>query len=246
MQVTSPRPAATVMLFDGGGRVLLVQRSKQIQFFGGAYAFPGGRVEPADVPAQAAGTDPWDGHLEAPAGLDFAPDRARLYGAYCAAVRRELEEECGLALPRGAPLVVWARWITPEVEPKRYDTLFFLARLDTPLSVTVDGSEAVAHRWLKPSDALALAKTGEIVLPPPTFVTLTELAELSSVDAVFAHPGPVPEIFPRVANEAGDLLLLLPGDPLHPQGMPRTWPKSLPTRAVFEITDKGPRARFMP
>ena len=42
----------------------------------------------------------------------------------CAA--RELEEETGISLGEGPELVAWTRWITPEVVPVRFDTLFFV------------------------------------------------------------------------------------------------------------------------
>jgi 8-oxo-dGTP pyrophosphatase MutT (NUDIX family) len=45
----------------------------------------------------------------------------------------EVLREAGLVL-RGDLLAAWSRWITPESEPRRYDTYFFLARLPGPLT----------------------------------------------------------------------------------------------------------------
>ena len=72
-------------------------------------------------------------------------------------------------------LVPWARWITPEGEPRRFDARFFAAALP-------DGQEAVGHEaeadhvaWLRPADAIDSAKAGEISLLPPTATTLERL-----------------------------------------------------------------------
>ena len=41
---------------------------------------------------------------------------------------RETEEETGVRFD-AADLQDWAHWITPELEPRRYDTQFFVAAL---------------------------------------------------------------------------------------------------------------------
>ena len=64
---------------------LLVRRSEKLRFFGGFYAFPGGRVSPADAQISIIGS----------ASSDVAADR-------CVAVARELFEETGILLARNS------------------------------------------------------------------------------------------------------------------------------------------------
>ncbi len=228
-QVAVPRPAATVVLVRPGRQVLLIQRNREMSFFGGAFAFPGGRVDATDVGTPAAG-NPWQGHQAPVAGQALTPNMALLHGAYRRAAVREVAEETGIALAAEA-LVPWARWITPEVEPKRYDTLFFLAPVPDDTVVTIDGGETVAHRWLTPEAALAACAAGELLLPPPTQVTLAELAAHSERHAWLDAAATVPEIMPLLQSEGEALWLVLPGDALHPAAPLRAWPAGMPTRA---------------
>lgn len=210
--------------------LLLIQRNKAINFFGGAYAFPGGRVELTDAPQAASGPTPWRGHTLKVADLGL--DEARAYAAYRAAALREVSEEVGVGLADDA-LVPWARWITPAIEPKRYDTLFFLARVPKDAAVKIDAGEAVAHRWLTPAEAFAAQDRDELSLPPPTQVTLRQLMDHATVDALFAfaRSAPVPEVFPELVEKNGDNWLVLPGDPWLERPVTRPWPAGMPTRA---------------
>ena len=105
---STPRPAASVVLLRGGGRhsdrgleVLLLKRTEKAKFMPGVWVFPGGAVDPEDGEGE-------DGH------------RA------CAA--RELTEEAGIELDAEAELVLFSRWITPEVISRRFDARFFSPR----------------------------------------------------------------------------------------------------------------------
>ena len=88
-------------------------------------------------------------------------------------------------------LTPWARWITPEVSPRRFDTWFFAAALPPGQTATAapegfgdhaDPGESESGSWLRPAAALAAARAGQITLLPPTAVTLGELA-----DVLIAH-----------------------------------------------------------
>jgi hypothetical protein len=80
----------------------------------------------------------------------------------------------------------WAHWITPEFEPRRYDTRFFVA-LAPPGQTTRDvGGESDAAEWIAPAKALAVSARGEWLLMPPTERTLRELADFSTAAAAFA------------------------------------------------------------
>lgn len=173
-----PRLAATVLLLRrsaAGPEVYLLRRAASMPFASGMYAFPGGSVDPADY-----GGPPLGGHWPARLGQ---PEPAA--GAVVRAAVREVAEETGVGLSTGE-LIPWTRWITPEFEPRRYDTYFFLAPLpDGKRPADVSG-EADRTEWARPADAVARFESGEIAMFPPTIVTLRELVGYRSVDAALA------------------------------------------------------------
>ena len=173
------RPAATVALLRGGCggcEVLLVQRNVTLSFHGGAWVFPGGRIDAHDY-----------------RGGDIVA------AARHAAVR-ETDEETGVTLVT-EELVLFSRWITPEISPKRFDTWFFATPADDP-AVRIDGKEILAHRWVAPERALAEHRRGSLVLPPPTFVTLTRLGTFRSANDALQTltKSPVEMFSPRVCT----------------------------------------------
>jgi 8-oxo-dGTP pyrophosphatase MutT (NUDIX family) len=166
--IATAHPAATVVLIrdgDGGAEILLVRRASKLVFHGGAWVFPGGRIDDEDLLAAGAGND-----------IREAARRAAV---------REAGEEAGLAI---APenLVLLSRWITPAGLPKRFDTWFFAAPAADG-EVVVDGGEIDDHRWMRAEDALAAQARAEIELPPPTFVTLTQLKGQGAGTATLEH-----------------------------------------------------------
>jgi 8-oxo-dGTP pyrophosphatase MutT (NUDIX family) len=80
----------------------------------------------------------------------------------------------------------FARWITPRVNPKRFDTRFLVGRVPVGQDAVADGTETVSHEWLTPAAALRAYLDGRIQLIPPTVHTLDDLARFASVDAVLA------------------------------------------------------------
>jgi 8-oxo-dGTP pyrophosphatase MutT (NUDIX family) len=196
--VAPAHPAATVVLLrerQDDFEVLLVRRNQQLAFHGGAWVFPGGRVDPADH-ALAADDDP-------------------VSAARQAAVR-EVQEEVGLTVVPDQ-LVLISRWITPEILPKRFDTWFFASRADGG-SVEVDGNEIHAHRWIRPEEAIAARGAAEIELPPPTFVTLLHLARFRSTAAALADladRSTVETFAPRIRPCPGGACSLYAGDAVY-------------------------------
>ncbi|WP_426509868.1 NUDIX hydrolase [Dactylosporangium sp. McL0621] len=87
----------------------------------------------------------------------------------------------GLLL-RSDLLVPWSRWITPEFEPRRFDTYFFLALLPKGQLTRDVGGEADATEWCSPAEAA----DGRYTMLPPTRHTLLELAEAGGIDAALA------------------------------------------------------------
>lgn len=107
----------------------------------------------------------------------------------------------------------WANWVTPVVEPRRYDTRFLLAVLPSGQLADWATTEADHGGWQSPADALRAWETGEIALLPPTWFVLAELAESGSVAAAFAEERTVDRVLPKIIREGAVLRLLMPGDP---------------------------------
>jgi len=175
-------PAATVALLrDGthGLEILLLQRNPELTFLGGAWVFPGGRIDASDFES----------------GLP-----SDLAGAARRAAVREVHEEAGIRVDP-ASLVLLSHWIPPPQAPKRFATWFFLAGVDGG-GVRVDGEEIHAHRWVRAQEALDAQRAGEIVLAPPTFISIHSLLPFHSTqDALLALPGSeVPTFCPRIVQ----------------------------------------------
>ncbi|MDM7999151.1 MAG: NUDIX hydrolase [Dehalococcoidia bacterium] len=83
-------------------------------------------------------------------------------------------------------LSYFAHWITPEVLPIRFDARFFLAPAPAGQAAFPDGRETVDASWITPRDALLEHRSGRMKLAPPTFHSLTELADVRSVDEAIA------------------------------------------------------------
>lgn len=205
------RPAATIILLregEAGPEVWLMERNRSIAFMASAWVFPGGRVDDGDA-ALPAITEP-------PAALVDEIPRA-----FWTAAARELEEEAGVRMggPEGydlACLRVWAHWLTPEVEPRRFDTWFFVARLPEGAEPVIDGGEAVDGRWYRPADAIALAMEGRLPVAPPTLRTLFEIEPYPTVDAILGAERRHPPVCPRFVQADDTMYVVLPGDPEHP------------------------------
>jgi 8-oxo-dGTP pyrophosphatase MutT (NUDIX family) len=193
-----PRPAASVVLLRRGGKhaeraleVLLLKRTDQARFMPGVWVFPGGSVDAGD-------------------GADEAGFRA------CAV--RELEEEAGIALPAGEEMVLFSRWITPEVVSRRFDAWFFLALAPAHTPPKPDGVETTDAVWFEPAKALKAQAAGEIVLAFPTIKQLESLLPFGSADeAIAAHRElAIEPILPKVIGSPEEHRVVLPGDPDYP------------------------------
>jgi 8-oxo-dGTP pyrophosphatase MutT (NUDIX family) len=106
----------------------------------------------------------------------------------------------------------WARWLTPEVSPRRFDTWFFVAALPTGQTamITEGPGEADHGSWLRPAAALDAARAGRITLLPPTAVTLAELAVHGDLAGVMAAPRTIVPLMPEVIREDGRAWLAMP------------------------------------
>jgi len=189
---TEAVPAATVVLLrdtDDGLETLMVRRNSKLAFAGGMWVFPGGRVDPDDV-----------------------PDDGDVIEAARRAAVREAREEADLAVD-GSAMVPFSHWVPPPVAAKRFATWFFMGPAPEG-AVTVDGGEIHDHRWLAPTEALARRDAGEIELAPPTWVTLHRLAPHPDVAAALADAaGRDPDFFEtHIARVEGGIAALWEGD----------------------------------
>jgi 8-oxo-dGTP pyrophosphatase MutT (NUDIX family) len=199
------RLAATILLLRDAPsfEVLMVKRHHQIDFAAGALVFPGGKSHQGDSHPRwrelALGfddTSPDDAALRIAAireayeeaGVLLARDRDGAFYAGEAAkdVRAavaedkvafiDVVEDLGLKLDLSA-LTIFARWITPRLMPKRFDTWFYVAHAPLAQQAICDGHEAVDAEWIAPDRALALASSGERKVIFPTRMNLQLLAE---------------------------------------------------------------------
>src|SRR4029453_9712213 len=142
-------PAASVILLrDGkaGLETYLLHRHARMAFAPSVAVFPGGRVDSAD------------------AFGDCDPVR-------CCAVR-ETAEETGVVLIEADP-PPWAPWVTREIEPRRYDTRFFVAKMPAYQDASDISGETDHAEWATPVEALAAENVGQIrMLPPRTSILI--------------------------------------------------------------------------
>jgi hypothetical protein len=111
----------------------------------------------------------------------------------------ELLAARGLAV-RADLLRPFAHWVTPPVEPRRYDTKFFAAALPAGQEAQHVSGEADEAGWLPPAAALAEMRAGSRPMLPPTIHTLTQLEPFPDVAAALAGspPEPLHPISPRL------------------------------------------------
>jgi 8-oxo-dGTP pyrophosphatase MutT (NUDIX family) len=69
----------------------------------------------------------------------------------------------------------WSRWITPEFEPRRYDTAFFVAALPAGQRTRDVSGEADGTVWTRAADAIADHEAGTALMLPPTITSLRDI-----------------------------------------------------------------------
>ena len=151
---------------------------------------------------------------------DRPPDRLALQTA-----RRELlagERSLAAMLARmgvrldTARLRYWAWWLTPEGEPRRYDTRFFVAALPLDAAATAEGlAEVERERWLAPGIA---AEDQSMPMLPPTRFTLRDLARFRTVEELLeaGRHRPVEQVLPRLEGRVP----VMPWDERYPAPVP--------------------------
>jgi 8-oxo-dGTP pyrophosphatase MutT (NUDIX family) len=237
------RPAATILLVrdEPCFQVLMVKRHHQIDFASGALVFPGGKTHAGDHDAAWAdwalgwATTSEDQRalrvaaireVYEEAGVLLARDAegATFRGDDRAVAAREeiakdersfihLIEELGVKIDLDA-LTVFARWITPAMMPKRFDTWFYVARADSDQLAVCDGWETVDAEWIAPAEVLRLADAGERKVIFPTRMNLQLLAEAAdAADSVArAAARTLVTVEPKVERRADGPVLVIPPD----------------------------------
>ena len=205
--------AATVVLVrttvEEEPEILMLKRNSKLDFAGGLWVFPGGRVDPDDYLA------------DQPTNLSIAERRA---------ASREAAEEAGLTLD---PLRLkrFSHWTPPLQAHKRFSTAFFIAEAPRG-AVTIDDGEIRDHRWVTPTRVLSEHDDHNIELAPPTFITLLQLARYRTVTELRdAMTGWVVESYATQVAEVDEHIVALyhgdvgygTGDPTAEGGRHRLW-----------------------
>jgi 8-oxo-dGTP pyrophosphatase MutT (NUDIX family) len=226
-----------------GIEVFMVVRHHEIDSASGALVFPGGKVDAADAAPEWAELAPYEGHAldrafvvaaaretfeeaglvlarrHGSAGLLGAEAAHRLVEAYRA--RLVAGATTFLDLVRAEDLrlatdlmVPFAHWITPERQPKRFDTHFLLVAAPVEQLGAHDGAESVEGFWITPGQALADAEAGRRTLVLPTQMNLLKLTRYASVaEAVAAaRASPIVTVTPRVERTAAGRTLHIPAE----------------------------------
>ncbi len=109
-------------------------------------------------------------------------------------------------------LGVWGAWCTPEFEPRRFRTWFFVAALPPGQRTRDVSSESSSVTWLSAAGACDAVDAGELGMMPPTYLTCLEVAQHDSPDdLVAASAGRVVEMFtPEVEGEGAGATLSMP------------------------------------
>ncbi len=171
--------------------VLLLKRTEEAKFMPGVWVFPGGALDAEDGEGEA-------GHRT------------------CAL--RELREEAGIELSEDEEMVLFSRWITPELISRRFDAWFFLALAPPHTPPQPDGVETVDACWFEPQAALDAQAAGKLSLAFPTIKQLESLRSFATAEEVIdAYRNlDVAPILPKILGTPDEPRILLPGDPDYP------------------------------
>jgi 8-oxo-dGTP pyrophosphatase MutT (NUDIX family) len=237
------KPAATILLLrdDPAFEVLMVKRHHQIDFASGALVFPGGKSHAGDHdPAWADHVLGWEDFDGDQRGLRIAAIREVFEEAgILLAKRRNGEPIGGEACPMEvrqavdagrtqfldvvkdldarldlAALTVFARWITPSMMPKRFDTWFYAVKAPDDQLAACDGRETVDAEWIAPAEALRMAEAGERKVIFPTRMNLKLLAEAASAEDAVARSKArtLVTVEPKLQSREAGRVLVLPPD----------------------------------
>jgi len=171
----------------------MVRRPGGADFAPGAYVFPGGTVHEDDrgLDDELRGAAVRELFEETGILLARNPDVARVRELVDGgAAFPEALRQAGIT-PDFDALVMFARWITPALLRRRYDTRFYLARMPQGQSVRPQQGEIVDWLWVSPARALA---SHELTLVYATRAVLESVADARDVETLFARARALQEI----------------------------------------------------
>ncbi len=233
----APIPAATVIVFRNAGdgnppELLMVTRSRNMTFAGGAAVFPGGRVDPADYDlAETIDTAlPADEAAHRVAAIRETLEETGLaigitgrLDADIARAARAMLRELGTLGPvlkamdwqlNLSAVLPFARWFPKSEQlPRLFDTRFYLADLGTgAVDIAVDQTENTRLYWITAQEALSAAERGELSIIFPTRRNLERLAQFPDFAAAAQDCArfPIQTITPRIEEKAGQRWLCIP------------------------------------
>ncbi len=119
-------------------------------------------------------------------GADWERDRAALEARELAFT--EFLDRRGLVL-RTDLLGVWAAWLTPVFEPRRYRTWFFVADLPEGQRTRDVSTESDHVTWLPAMQAVDDVEGERMFMLPPTYLTCLEVGQYADPAAVLAAAG---------------------------------------------------------
>jgi 8-oxo-dGTP pyrophosphatase MutT (NUDIX family) len=136
-------------------------------------------------------------------GEDWESDRAALEARELAFT--EFLDRRGLVL-RTDLLGVWAAWLTPVFEPRRYRTWFFVADLPEGQRTRDVSTESDHVTWLPAMRAVRDVEEEQMVMLPPTYLTCLEVGQYADPAAVLAAAeGRSVEMFMPAVEDSGML-----------------------------------------
>ena len=142
-------------------------------------------------------------------GDDWEADRVALEARELAFT--EFLSRRGLVL-RSDLLGVWAGWLTPIFEPRRYRTWFFVAELPEGQRTRDVSTESSSVTWLSARGAVEAVEAGAMLMLPPTYLTVLEIGQCGTPAEVLAAAADrtVDMFTPELVDEGDKATLSLP------------------------------------
>jgi 8-oxo-dGTP pyrophosphatase MutT (NUDIX family) len=142
-------------------------------------------------------------------GADWEAERQALEAKDLAFT--DLLERRGLVL-RTDLLGAWSAWCTPEFEPRRFSTRFFVAALPAGRRTRDVSTESSSVAWMSARAACDAVDAGELGMLPPTYLTCLEVAQYATAaDALAASATRDVEMFtPTVEGDGENATLSMP------------------------------------
>jgi recombination protein RecT len=193
------RPAATLMLLRDGANgieVLMTRRSPTASFAPGVYVFPGGALDPEDAAIAInqqqctwrAEQSERERHSAVAAIREAFEELGILLGSDPRRFKRDLPLAAQLAEQNekfcANQLFCFSHWVTDRDLPKRFDVLFFAARMPQGQEAIADEGEQFEPTWVSPAAALAEYEAKRFKIIFPTIRTLRQLCKFANVQAV--------------------------------------------------------------